>query len=401
MPLSPFSILNAEPRDKPYKLADAEGLYLLVAPSGGRLWRMDYRYLGRRRTLALGAFPSVGRAEARREREAAKVMLSKGLDPSQERARARAAARIAAGNTFRVVGEDWRAKRLQERLSDATIEKDRYILEDYAYPAFGDVAINTLGPRDVLEVIRKMERRGNNELAHRFKSVVARVFRYAVVTERADRDPTADLSGALVSRSVNHHAGLTDPLAVGKLMLAVEGYQGFPATRLALKFLAHTFVRTKEMRFARKDQFDLDARLWRIPMGTMKKRREHLVPLSGQVVAIIEEMLTFDYPGPWLFPGAWGDDRTLSDNTVNGALRRLGYSTDQHVGHGFRTTASTTLNESGRFEPDWIERQLSHVDRNTTRSAYNAALYLPQRAAMMQWYSDWLDAQRDIARLLG
>lgn len=399
MPLTALAPRNAAPRAKPYKLTDGQGLYLLVKPNGSRLWRLAYRFGGAQKTLAIGAFPDVGLAEAREARFEARRKLAAGIDPSAEKKKERLAAQVAAANSFGVLAEEWLEKRKKEGLADQTMYRDRHILVTYAEPLWHR-PVADIKPSEILAEIRTMEKRGAYDLAHRFRSLVSRVFRYAIATERADNDPAAALDGALVAHQVKHHPGLTDPLKVGGLMRAIEGYDGHPSTRLGLRFLAHAFPRTIEMRFAEKAEFDLPGAVWRIPGRKMKMKRDHIVPLSRQSVAIVTEMLGMGMRGPYLFPAARNIHSTMSDNTINGALRRLGYSGDVHVGHGFRTTASTTLNESGLFHEDWIERQLAHVEGNKVRRAYNAALHLPERTRMMQWYSDWLDGQRDLSALL-
>ena len=400
MPLTALAVRNAKPASKPVKMSDGGGLYLLVNPNGSRLWRMNYRWLGRQKTLSIGAYPDLELADARQERKKARKQLAQGVDPSQAKIEARIAAKIAAGNTFRTVAEEWVEQRAKEAITDTTRAKDRAVLNVHAYPAFGDMPIDQIKPLTVLGVIRKIEARGHREASHRFKSVVGRVFGYALITERVERNPAADLTGLLLPREVEHHAGITDPVKVGRLMLAIGGYDGTAAVRLGLRFLAHTFLRTIEMRSAEWAWIDWDGEMMRVPAGFMKRRREHIVPLSRQTLAILQEMKSLALPGPLIFPGVKGGRNRMSENTINGALRRLGYEGDVHTGHGFRTTASTTLNESGRFHTDWIERQLSHVEENKVRGAYNAALYLPERAKMMQWYSDWLDTQADVARLM-
>lgn len=401
MPLTALAPKNAAPRDKPYKMTDGQGLYLFVMPSGSKLWRMNYRHHGRQKTLAIGAFPSVTLADARAARDDARRILSTGRDPSAAKQEQAAAARTAAEETFRVIAAEWLALREAEGLAEQTCYRNRHILESYAFPAFGSDPIREIRPRDILAPIRQLEARGAFDTAHRFRALVSRVFRFAIVSERADVDPAAALQDALVAQQVTHHAGLTDPRKVGGLMRAIEGYDGHPVTRYALEFMARTFPRTVEMRNAEKEEFDLKERLWRIPAAKMKMDRDHIVPLSTQTVALLEKVRDLGLTGSLVFPGVRTSHERMSDGTINAALRRLGYSSEQHVGHGFRTTASTTLNECGLFNEDWVERQLAHVDRNQVRSAYNAALYLPQRIQMMQWYSDFLDAQRDLADLLG
>lgn len=400
MPLTATAVTNARAADKPIKMSDGGGLYLLVQPNGSRLWRMNYRWLGKQKTLALGAYPAVKLVDARRERDAAKETLARGVDPAKAKVDARVAAKLAEAETFQAIGEEWLAQREKEDVTESTKFKDRRILQIHAFPAFGRKPIRDVRVTDLLQIIRKMEGRDQREVTRKFRSVVGRVFTYAILTERAERNPAADLNGLLLPQAPQHHSALLKPLKVGQLMLAVRGYDGLPSVRLGLRFLAHTFVRTIEMRSADWSWVDWKTNTMEVPAGFMKKRRPHIVPLSAQVVDILKEMRATGAREGLIFPGVRASRTKMSENTINGALRRLGYSGDEHTGHGFRRTASTTLNESGRFHVDWIELQLAHVDSNKVRGAYNAAQHLEARREMMQWYSDWLDQQEAVASLM-
>lgn len=386
MPLSDTGLKNLKPAEKPYKKADGGNLFILVNPNGSKLWRMAYRFGGRQKLLALGAYPAVKLAEARQARDDAKAMLARGQDPSTEKRRENQ--RIASKASFKVVAEEWYAKRVKEGAAEGTLDKARWLLAK-AYPVLGDRDIGELEPVDLLEVLRHVEDAGTYETANRLRSVMSRVFRYAVATGRAQRDQSADLRGALVTVKPTHRAALFNPTEIGGLMRAIRGYEGQPATRGALLLAAYTFLRPGEIRHARWS--DIDGTLWTVPPERMKMRRKHLVPLSRQAVAVLDWLRPITGGGELIFPAVRAANRPISENTTNAALRRLGYTVDDMTTHGFRRIASTTLNELG-WNRDWIERQLAHVEGNAVRGAYNAAEYLPGRTEMMQAWADHLDA---------
>lgn len=390
MPLTALAVQRAAPSKKSFKLADSGGLYLLVQPTGSRLWRMNYRFGGRYKTLALGKFPAVGLAEARQARDNAKRKLRDRIDPSAERRKQKVASRIAADHSFRAVAESYQKKRSQEQTGPAGLRKDRESLA-HALVGFGHRPISEIKPQEVLAVAKSIEERG--KAAQRYRSTVSRVFRFAIANGLAEFDPAAPLVDALISRPVKHHPSPKDAKQIGALMRAIDGYEGEKLTRYALLIGTHAFVRPRELRTAEWAEVDTALRLWRIPAEKMKMRRDLIVPMSRQVTGWFESARLLSGGGRWVFPSILGSGRTMSDGTVNAALRRLGYPSSVIVGHGFRSMASTILNETGQFNPDWIERQLAHIDTNKVRGTYNAAQYLPQRTDMMQWYSDWLDRQ--------
>lgn len=371
--------------ERPKKMSDGGGLYIELSPSGARTWRWAYRHGGKQKTLTIGAYPKVTLAAARKARDAARDRLQHGFDPVIEQQQEKERARFAAGTTFELVGKEWQDKRKQEDLSGSSYRKDKQMLDHHAYPALGDRAIDTITAPEILTLLRRVEGKGAVHTAHRLRSTLSRVFRYAVATGRAERDPAADLVGALVSKKTVHHPALFEPKEIGGLVRAMSGYDG-QMVRIAMLTLLHTFVRPGELRLAEWEEFDLDAAMWTVPEGRMKMRRKHLVPLSPQVVTMLRDLRGLTGDGKYLF----GTRRPMSDMTVNAALRRLGYDRGQVVGHGFRRTASTILNESGEFSPDVIEKQLAH-ESGSVRSIYNAAQYMPERVRMMTWWSDWLD----------
>jgi integrase len=391
--LTETRIRTAKPAEKPYKLFDERGLYLHVAPTGGRLWRFRYRHGGVEKLLALGVYPDVPLKRAREKRDEARRLVADGIDPSAKR-QAEKAAQI---DTFEAIAREWLDLQ-SKKLSPITLEKSRWLL-NFLYPHIGQRPIREIAAPDVLVALRKIEARGHHETTHRAKQKCGQVFRYAIVTGRAERDITTDLRGALESATSRHHASITDPSKIGALLRAIDGYDGERTTAIALKLAALTFVRPGELRGAEWSEFDLDRAEWRIPAERMKMGEQHVVPLSTQAVSILREQHTVSSQGRFIFPSLLSRDRPMSNNTVNSALRRLGYSKDEMTGHGFRSMASTCLNEQG-FHPDLIELQLAHAERNKVRAAYNKAQRLAERREMMQAWANYLDGLRAGANVI-
>jgi integrase len=393
--LTVTQIRNAKPRAKPYKVADHRGLYLLVTPSGSRLWRQKYRVHGREKLLAHGAFPDVSLEQARARRDAARKLLSDGLDPGS----AKAERDNAASVTFGAVAKEWLDKQ-EKKLTPVTLAKARWMLTDYLLPALKDRPIASITAPDLLRELRKVESKGAYDTAHRVRQRASQVFRYAIAAGigGCNRDPTQDLRGALAPIVTQHHAAITEPRAVGALLRAIDGYVGQPAVAFALKIAPHVFARPGELRAAEWSEFDMKAKTWRIPAERTKLRREHMVPLSDQVVMLLEQLKAHTGHFKFLFPALSKTDRCISENTLNAALRRMGYSTETDMtAHGFRTTASTLLNELG-VAPDLIELQLSHKEKDKVRGAYNRAERIAERKALMQRWSDHLDELRVVPR---
>lgn len=398
MPLTDAALKAARPRERPYKLADGDGLSIQINPTGSRLWLFRYRYAGREKMLRFGGYPEVSLKRAREKRRAARDLLDHGTDPSADRKQ-----RQADDGTFKAVAEEWLAK--QKRLSPGTIEQLRSRLETYLYPKIGKLDVASIEPPDLLAALRSIESKGRHDTAHRCRSVAGRVFRYAIAIGRAKRDPSADLRDALASVETTHHAAITTPEDVGKLMRAIAGYAGFSSVTAALQLAPLVFVRPGELRGARWSEFtfdledpeDLEERkkrpdpIWRIPAARMKMRADHLVPLSRQAVAILREQHAISGTGTFVFPSVRTVEKPISENSINAALRGLGYTGEQMTGHGFRTTASTLLHEMQRFDSDVIERQLAHTEGNKSKAAYNRAEHLPERRTMMQAWADYLD----------
>ncbi len=399
MGLTAVAIKSAKGRDKPYKLTDSDGLHLLVLPSSGRYWRMNYRFVGKQKTLALGVWPEVELADARAKRDEARRLLARGIDPSEQLKQHKIIASVAAANTFQAVADEWLAKIEREDLSPVTLKKNRWLLS-FAYPALGRRPIADISPHELLAVLRTVEVRGRHESAKRIRATCSQVFRYAIATARADRDVAADLKGALTVPKVTHRAAITTPLEAGGLLRAIQGFEGHPVTTAALKLLPHVFVRPGELRYAEWADFDLDKAIWTIPPHKTKMRRAHSVPLSRQALDIIAGIETDAALSPFLFPSLRSVHRPMSENTINAALRRMGYAQDEMTGHGFRAMASTLLNEMGKWNPDAIERQLAHADNNAVRRAYTRGEYWNERVAMIQDWSNYLDQLRDGAKIL-
>jgi len=387
MPLTDTAIRNAKRADKPRKLADGGGLYLLIQPGGGRWWRLDFRFDGKRRTLSMGVYPDVMLGEARQRRDEARRLLSQGIDPGEHRKLTKNTLPQDA-DSFEAVAREWYA-----RFSPGWVpthgEKIIRRLERDIFPWIGARPVGGITAPELLAVLRRIEARGRLETAHRAHQNCGAVFRYAVATGRAERDPSGDLRGALPPASKRHHAAVIDPKAIADLLRVLDGYTGSFVTACALRLAPLVFVRPGELRRAEWAEIDLDAAEWRIPAAKMKMRALHVVPLADQALAILRELRPLTGRGRYVFPGARSTDRPMSENTVNAALRRLGYDKDVMTGHGFRTLASTTLHEQG-WPSDIIERQLAHAERNKIKAAYNRAEHLPERRKMMQAWADYL-----------
>lgn len=393
------TIANAKPKERPYKLFDGGGLHLFVKPNGSKLWRLTYSWLGKQKTLSLGQWPDLGLADARAKREEARRLLATGIDPSHQQKIDAAKARIEDNNTFKTVALEWIAKQEREQMAEVTLSKVRWLL-DKAYPKIGARPIAQITAHEVLIVLRSIEATGRYESARRMRSVLGRIFRYAVATARAERDPTSDLRGALTVPKSKHLAAITTPNRAGELMRAIEGYTGHAITLFALRLSAHLFVRPGELRQAEWAEFDFDRSVWSIPAEKMKMRRPHRVPLSKQVTSLFEELWDLTGTGRYCFPSFRTGQRPMSENTVTAALRALGFGQDEMTAHGFRAMAATLLNESGQFNPDAIERQLAHMENDGVRRAYTRGEYWNERVKMMQWWSDELDQLRAGAKLL-
>jgi integrase len=394
MPLTDIEIRNAKPGLRPYKLADGGWLFLLVTPTGSKLWRMAYRLDGKERTLSFGRYPTVSLRDARDRRDAAKALIAAGKDPSQQKKAEKVARAISNATTFAGIADEYLEKLRQEARAPSTIDKVVWLLS-LVKPKLGGRPISDIKAPEILGVLKSVEGRGNLETAKRLRGTIGAIFRYAIATARAEIDPTAALKGAIRAPRVKHRAAITDPQALGELLRAIDGFAGQPATVAALKLLPLVFTRPGELRAAEWSEFDLEKAVWTVPASRTKMRREHHVPLSPQALAILAWLQPITGHGRLVFPGARTAQRPISENTLNAALRRLGYTQDEVTSHGFRATASTLLNESGKFLADAIERALAHQDPDPVRRAYARGAYWQERVEMAQWWADYLDLLKE------
>ena len=384
--LSAVAVKQAKKKEKAYKLSDGGGLYLLVKPNGSKYWRLKYRYAGKEKALALGVFPGVSMATARQDAKDAKTLLREGVDPSIRRKQDK---HTKVTNTFKNIANEWHEKQKGSWTKDHAESVLRTLKKD-VYPVIGDTPIKDIRTLDCLSAIRAVEGRGALDVASRVKQRISSVFRYAIQTARCDYNPADQLQGVIETRKVTHMPSLPAD-ALPAFLEELEAYQGYEVTKLALKFLIHTFVRPGEIRGALWQEIDLENKEWRIPAGRMKMNEEHIVPLSDQAIAILEELKPLTGKSKLLFPGVRNNRKPMSENTLTFAIRkRLGFDA---TAHGFRATASTVLNETG-FRSEVIERQLAHTpERNKVRAAYNRSQYLSERKKMMQWWGDYLETQ--------
>jgi len=382
-------------RESLYRVADAQGLAVEVPPAGALRWRFRYRFAGKAKMLGLGTYPDVKLSEARDLRDDARRMLRQGIDPSAERQEQQKPPEPPpAPLTFEQAARDWMQR---QDVAPVTANKNRWLFEKFLFPTIGTLPLAEITPRVLLAALKKIEGDEQNsmrETARRAKIKTGQVFRFAIIEGLAEIDPTASLRGALPKVKEKHHAAVTDPAKIGDLLRAVYEYTGQPVTVCAMKLSAMCFVRPGELRLAKWEEFDLDGAMWRIPAERMKMKAAHLVPLSAQAVAVLRDLHEHTGSGEYAFPAVYTQHRPMSENTVNLALRRLGYTGQEMTAHGFRSMAATRLNEMG-WRADAIERQLAHAESNKVRGAYtHAAQYLDERKRMMQAWADYLDGLR-------
>lgn len=397
MSLSDMAIKKAQPTDKKQKMFDGGGLYLEIAPSGGKLWRMKYRFGGKEKLLSFGPYPLLSLKDAREKRDAAKKLLLDHQDPGEVKRAQKLAAVYGGDESFEYVAREWIENNSRTWVESHSARIARR-LEKYVYPWIGKRKVSQITAPELLSLVRQLEKRGTIETAHRVFALCGQVLRYAVATGRAERDITPDLRGALIPAKEKHLASITEPREIGKLLLAIDHYDGFPVTRYALLLAPLVFLRPGELRKGEWKEIDFDEAEWRIPAHRMKMNIKHIVPLSRQALEILTELRQLTGDGVYMFPGARSNSRPMSDATVLNALRRMGYAKEEMTAHGFRSMASTLLNEQG-YNGDWIERQLAHAERNNVRAAYNYAEYLPERRKMMQEWSDYLEGLKIQATL--
>ncbi|MBN3789316.1 integrase arm-type DNA-binding domain-containing protein [Burkholderia sp. Ac-20353] len=406
MPLTDTTIRNTKPAEKPVKLFDGGGLFLLVTPVGQRYWRLKYRVSGKEKLLALGVYPEMTLAVARRKRDEAREKLAAGIDPGEAKKAEKRTARLNAENSLEAIAREWHAK-YAPTWSESHAARILRRLEVDAFPWLGGKPIADLAPPDVLDALHRVEKRGALETAHRLRANISQVCRYAVATGRAQRDVTADLRGALPPVQQEHMAAITEPKRVAELLRAIDGYQGTFPVLCALRLAPLLFQRPGELRAAEWTEFDLDTGIWEIPSERMKRTKQgkasggaHIVPLPSQAVAILRELHTLTGNSRFLFPSVRTKDRPMSDNTVNSALRRLGYDGDTMTGHGFRAMARTILDEVHGVPVAIVEAQLAHAVKDPLGRAYNRTAHLAQRREMMQKWADYLDELKIGAKIL-
>lgn len=390
MALTNNEIKNAQSREKAYKLTDGNGLFLLISPNGSKYWRLKYRFNGKEKLLALGVYNEITLAEARQRRDHARKLLTNGVDPGKLKQDNKRLSKIAAENSFESISREWHSKFEHKWTSKHSYRIIRQF-EKEIFPWMGSRPISEINAPEVLSALRRAETRGAIETAHRLHQTCSQVFRYAIATGRAERDPTADLRGAIPPPKKKHYASMTDTNSIGKLLRTIKEYQGHFPTKCALRLAPLLFVRPGELRQAQWSEINFETAEWRIPAEKMKMRVPHIVPLATQAITILKELQPLTGNTKYVFPCVRTLDRAMSENTLNSALRRLGYTKDEMTTHGFRSMASTLLNEQG-WNRDAIERQLAHAERNNIRAAYNYAEYLPERRKMMQHWADYLDS---------
>ena len=399
MPLTDTAVRNAKPGEKTARLYDERGLYLEVSPKGGKWWRLKYRFEGKEKRLSVGVYPDVSLKAARTRRDEARALLAEGVDPGEHRKAVKAAKADRAANSYEVIAREWHAKHTAT-LNPEHAERILRRQERDLFPWVGQIPISDVTAPVLLESLRRIEGRGAIQTAHRALGDCGQIFRYAVATGRAQRDPTPDLRGALSSYRAEHFAAVTDPARLAELLRIMDGYEGTLTVRCALRLAPLVFVRPGELRQAQWADIDLDAAEWRYHVT--KTDTQHIVPLSSQAVAILRELEPLTGRGQYVFPSARNPrgDRPMSENTVNAAMRRLGIPKDEMSGHGFRAAARTILDEVLGFRPDFIEHQLAHAVRDPNGRAYNRTAHLPERRKMMQAWADYLDAIKNGSNVL-
>ena len=394
MALTDSAIKAAKSKGKPYKMYDSGGLFVLISPKGSKLWRLKFKFLDKEKLLSLGTYPEIGLKDARIRRDEAKTQLANGIDPAFDKKQKQQQAKQQAADSLKVISEEYLEKLEKDGLAEATMVKNLYLAK-HLYQDLGNRPVSKIEPYEVLAVLKKIERRGKVETAHRVCSFAARLFRYAIVTGRAKFNPAADLSEGLVVPQVKHRAAILDRKEVGALLRAIADYSGHYTTKQALRLIPYVFVRPGELRHAEWAEIDFKEKLWKIPAAKMKMREDFVLPLPPQAIEILEETKAVASNSKYVFPSLRSGSRPMSENTINGALRRMGYDKDTMSGHGFRSIASTFLNESSKWSSDAIEHALAHKDSNKTRAAYHRGTHWEERIAMAAWWSNYLDTLRD------
>jgi integrase len=397
MPLTEMKVRNAKPKEKFYKMADSDGLYLHVAEAGGKLWRFRYRYEGKEKLLALDKYPEISLLDARQRRDDARRLLANGIDPGAIR-KAQKQAKTEETETFEVIAREWHGK-FKHTWKESHSTRILSRLERSVFPYIGKKPIAQVKAPELLGVLRRLEARGILHSAHNIRGICGQIFRYAVATGRAERDPSSDLRGALPPVKTIHRASITEPTKVGELLRAIDCYKGSFIVQCALKIAPLVFVRPGELRKAEWSEIDIEKAEWNIPESKMKMKQPHLVPLSKQAIKVLEELKKFTGEGQYVFPGRTSA-RPMSDNAILAALRNMGFEKTEMSGHGFRAMARTILDEVLQVRPDLIEHQLAHAVRDPLGRAYNRTQHLTERRKMMQTWADYLDGLKEGASVL-
>lgn len=393
MALTDSAIRNAKPSDSPYKLFDGGGLHLQVTPKGSKLWRLKYRYDGREKLLSFGPYPVTGLKKARMKRDEAKAKLLDGIDPSHAKRAARREARLERANTFEAISQEYVAKLEKEGRAAMTLKKTRWLL-DFSKGHFANRPISEIEAPEILALLRELEATGKYETTRRMRSLIGSIYRYAIATGRASVDPTYSLKGALIAPKVASRAAITDREGLGRLLRSMDAFEGQPTTKTALQLLALLAPRPGELRKAEWTEFDFEEAVWRIPAERMKMRRPHRVPLPNSALVLLKELRRISGPSSLVFPSVRSLKKPISENTLNVAIRRMGFAKEEMTSHGFRATFSTLANESGLWNADAIERALGHVETNDVRRAYLRAEFWEERVKMAEWWAGQLDEIR-------
>ena len=396
MPLTVKKIQSLKPREKLYRVADGDGLCLEVTPKGSKLWRLRYRFGGKAKMMALGKYDDLSLQEARDKCRDLRKLLVGGVDPA---AASKAEKEAEQGkNSFEAFARDWFEK-FKHKWVERTAKRKMRRLEGHVFPVIGNLPVSEVDAPQIRRVLHRIESMRTLHTAHRVKNIIGEIMRYAVAMGLIVHNPVPDLAGVLPPVKVKHRASITDPKGIGGLLRSIEEYSGSPVTRCAMKFAALTFVRPGELRHAEWSEIDLEGKEWRISAEKMKMKRPHIIPLSIQAVEVLKEIELITGHGKFIFPSERSSARPMSNNTVNAALRRMGFTKEEMTGHGFRSMASTNLNELG-YHPDHIERQLAHVEANKVRAAYNYAEHLTERKKMMQAWADYLDGLKEEGKVV-
>ncbi|EEE35861.1 site-specific recombinase, phage integrase family [Rhodobacteraceae bacterium KLH11] len=390
MPLTDIALKNMQPSGRAYKRSDAHGLYILVKPNGSKHWHLHYRFLGKQKVMSYGPYPLISLKEAREKRDRDRKFLIEGIDPMVVKKERKLASERAQRGRFDILAAELLEKNRVEGRAEQTLKKKAWLVE-MANKDLAKLAVMEITPSDVLAVLKKQEKAGNLETASRLRTTIGEVFRYAIACGLTENDPTIPLKGALVQKRPRSRSAITNPERLGELLCSIENYSGYRVVALGLRLLALLHVRPGELRFAKWEEFDLEAGKWTIPAERMKMRQPHVAPLPTQAIDILRELQRISHPDGMVLPSQRRRIDPLSENTFNKALRMMGYSKEEMTAHGFRATFSTLANESGEWNPDAIERALAHVDSNEVRRAYNRAAFWEERVEMAQWWADGLE----------